>query len=163
MTSAVSPGEPTVQYRRFAIAALLLAAPLAAQDAPKAPPAKVAGNWDVSFTSPQGAATWRVSLEQSADTIWGTANTGDFGTVNVTDGWVAGNDVAWTIGLNFQGTQIALNFTGTVKGDTISGQIDVPGVGIQPFAFTGVKVTGAQPGVASAAIERPRRVTALRP
>lgn len=126
----------------------LLAAPLAAQDTPKAPTAKMAGDWDVSFTSPQGAATWRFKFEQSADTLWGTANTGDFGTVNVTDGWVNGNDVGFSLSLNFQGTAISLNFTGKVAGDTTQGQIDVPGVGIQPFPFTAVRVTGTGTGVA---------------
>jgi len=53
-----------------------LAAPLAAQDTPaKVPTASIAGDWDVSFTSPQGAATWRIKFEQSADTLWGTATT----------------------------------------------------------------------------------------
>lgn len=130
-------------------ALVLVVAPLAAQDSTKVPPAKVAGNWDISFTSPQGAATWRFTFEQSADTLWGTANTGDFGTLNVTDGWVAGNDLSFSLSLNFSGQQIALNFTGTAKGDTINGQIDVPGVGIPPFAFTGVKVVGSDPRISA--------------
>lgn len=133
------------------------ASPLAAQDsaAPKAAPTNVAGNWDISFVSPQGAATWRVKFEQSADTLWGTATT-DFGPLNVTNGWVTGSDMAFTLNLDFSGQQIALNFTGTAKGDTINGQIDVPGVGIPPFAFTGVKVMGSPMQLAVA--ERPRIV-----
>ena len=125
------------------LALALIAAPATAQDAPKATNVNMAGNWDFSFTSPQGTANWRIKFEQSADTLWGTATT-DFGPLNVTDGWVAGNDVSFTLSLNYEGTPISLNFTGTVKTDTINGQIDVPGVGIQPFAFTGVKVTGYQ-------------------
>jgi hypothetical protein len=129
------------------LASLLLVAsvamPAMAQDTPKAPTAKLAGDWDISFNSPQGAATWRFKFEQSADTLWGTTNTGDFGTLNVTDGWVSGNDISFSVPLNFSGQQILLNFTGTVKSDTINGQIDVPGAGIQPFAFQGIKASGS--------------------
>ena len=123
------------------LAIAVLSTPAFAQDAPKAPPAKIAGNWDFSFTSPQGAANWRIKFEQSADTLWGTANT-DFGAVNVTDGWVTGNDLSFTLNLNVQGTAIAVNFSGTVKGDTATGQVDVPNVGIQPFPFTAIKAAG---------------------
>ncbi len=138
----------------------LLASPLCAQDTPaKTPPVNIAGNWDVSFTSPQGAATWRIKFEQSADTLWGTATT-DFGALSVTNGWVTGSDLAFTLTLDFNGQSISLNFTGTAKGDTINGQIDVPGVGIQPFAFSGLKVNGASAtgGTAGGAfVDRPRR------
>lgn len=136
-----------------ALVIALIATPMAAQEPPKGPPVNIAGNWDISFVSPQGAATWRVKFEQSADTLWGTAAT-DFGQLNVTDGWVAGSDLSFTLNLNFQGQQIALNFTGTARGDTINGQIDVPGVGIQPFAFTGVKVAGRE--APATFVERPR-------
>jgi hypothetical protein len=129
--------------KRLALLAalVLVAAPLSAQDSTKKVPAKVAGNWDFSFTSPQGAANWRIKFEQSADTLWGTANT-EFGAVNVTDGWVTGDDISFTINLNIQGTAISVNFAGTVKGDTATGQIDVPNVGIQPFPFTAIRAAG---------------------
>jgi opacity protein-like surface antigen len=117
----------------------LVAAPLSAQDTTKTPTAKVAGNWDFNFTS-------------------GTANT-DFGAVNVSDGWVTGNDISFTLNLNVQGTAISVNFAGTVKGDTASGQIDVPNVGIQPFPFTAVRAAGE---FASVYALRSRTITAVR-
>jgi hypothetical protein len=124
------------------LALVVFSSPAFAQDSTKKEPAKVAGNWDFSFTSPQGAANWRIKFEQSADTLWGTANT-DFGAVNVADGWVTGNDISFTLNLNVQGTAISVNFAGTVKGDTATGQIDVPNVGIQPFPFTAIKAAGS--------------------
>lgn len=135
----------------------LVAAPLAAQDSPatKAPTANVAGNWDFSFTSPQGAANWRVKFEQFGDTLRGSAAT-DFGQLDVNDGWIAGDQLSFTLYLNFNGQQIQVNFAGTVKGDTAQGRVDVPGVGIDPFPFTAVKATGFE--LASA-----QRLTAERP
>ena len=142
------------------LALALIAAPAAAQDAPKAPNVNMAGNWDFSFTSPQGSANWRIKFEQSADTLRGSAAT-DFGQLDVTNGWVSGNEMSFTLNLNFNGQQIQVNFAGTVKGDTAQGNIDVPGAGIQPFPFTAVKAVGAQ-GLASLMnsmpAERPRLV-----
>ena len=105
------------------------------------PTAKVAGDWDFSFTSPQGAANWRVKFDQAGDTLRGTAAT-DFGQLEVSDGWITGNDLWFTLYLNFSGQMIQVNFAGVVKGDTVQGNIDVPGAGIQPFPFMAVKASG---------------------
>ena len=147
----------------LAAAMALVAAPLAAQDSPaaKVPTVSVAGNWDFSFTSPQGAANWRVKFEQFGDTLRGSAAT-DFGQLDVSDGWITGDQLSFTLYLNFNGQQIQVNFAGTVKGDTARGNVDVPGVGIDPFPFTALRATGfevasASPLSASPA-ERPRLV-----
>jgi len=124
------------------VALAFLAAPVAAQDTTKVPTVNIAGNWDFSFTSPQGAATWRIKFEQSGDTLRGQAST-DFGALDVTNGWITGNELSFTLNLNFNGQAISVNFAGTVKGDTAQGNIDVPGAGIQPFPFTAVKATGS--------------------
>ena len=138
------------------IALAFFAAPLLAQDAPKVPTAKVAGNWDFSFTSPQGAANWRIKLDQAGDTLRGSAAT-DFGQLDVTNGWITGNDMSFTLNLNFNGQMIQVNFAGTVKGDTVQGNVDVPGAGIQPFPFTAVKAAGfALSSMHLTSIDRPR-------
>ena len=137
----------------------LVAAPLSAQDAPKEPTAKVAGSWDFSFTSPQGAATWRIKFDQAGDTLRGTAAT-DFGQLDVTDGWITGSDMSFALHLNFNGQMIQVNFAGKVKGDTVQGNVDVPGAGIPAFPFTAVKASGFQFSSSSPAIyDRPRIAT----
>ena len=140
------------------IALAFLAAPLSAQDAPKVPNANMVGNWDFSFTSPQGAANWRIKFDQAGDTLRGSAAT-DFGQLDVTNGWVTGNDMSFTLNLNFNGQMIQVNFAGTVKGDTVQGNIDVPVAGIQPFPFTAVKAAGsfASSTLGSMMFDRPRR------
>lgn len=138
------------------IALAFLAAPLSAQDAPKVATAQVAGNWDFAFTSPQGAANWRIKFDQAGDTLRGSAAT-DFGQLDVTNGWITGNDMSFTLNLNFNGQMIQVNFAGTVKGDTVQGNIDVPGAGIQPFPFTAVKAAGfASSSSRLTSIDRPR-------
>ena len=138
----------------------LLAAPLAAQDTTKVATANVAGNWDFSFTSPQGAANWRVKFEQFGDTLRGSAAT-DFGQLEVSDGWITGNELYFTLYLNFNGQSITVNFAGTVKGDTAQGRIEVPGVGVDPFPFTAIRATGfevAASPLAALPAERPALV-----
>jgi hypothetical protein len=140
------------------VALAFLAAPVAAQDTTKVPTVNIAGNWDFSFTSPQGAATWRIKFEQAGDTLRGQAST-DFGALDVTDGWITGNELSFTLNLNFNGQAISVNFAGTVKGDTAQGNIDVPGAGIQPFPFTAVKATGSSASLTPLlTAERPRLV-----
>ena len=144
------------------LALALLSAPVAAQEAPKAPNANMAGNWDFSFTSPQGAATWRIKFEQKGDTLTGQAST-DFGALDVSNGWISGNEMSFTLNLNIQGQALQVNFAGTVKGDTAQGNIDVPGVGIQPFPFTAIKAADAADAAGAlsrllAVAERPRVV-----
>jgi hypothetical protein len=100
-------------------------------DTTKVPTATVAGNWDFAFTSPQGAANWRIKFDQAGDTLSGSAAT-DFGQLDVTNGWITGNDMSFTLNLNFNGQMIQVNFAGTVKGDTFR-ERRRPGAGIQPF------------------------------
>ena len=138
--------------------AFVVAMPAAAQEAPKTPTPNIAGNWDFSFTSPQGAATWRIKFDQKGDTLTGQAST-DFGALDVTNGWISGNDLSFTLNLNFNGQSIALNFAGTVKGDTAQGTIDVP-VATMNFPFTAIKAAAGSTDVTRplAVAERPRLV-----
>lgn len=130
--------------KKFAILAALvtIAAPLSAQDTAKVATAKVAGGWDFSFTSPQGAATWRITFTQAGDTLRGTAAT-DFGQLDVSDGWITGNDLSFTLHLNFNGQAIQVDFAGKVKGDSVSGQVNVPAASMN-FPFTAVKASGSE-------------------
>jgi hypothetical protein len=131
-----------MRFRR-ALPAFLLAlsiptAGAAGQDAPPAT-AKVAGNWDFSFTSPQGAMTWRVKFDQAGDTLTGHAES-DFGTLPMREGWITGNDLSFGLLLSLEGQSFTVYFTGTVKGDTADGSIEVPNSGLQPIAFRAIRV-----------------------
>jgi hypothetical protein len=132
----------TTHMKKLALLAtfVLAAAPLAAQDTTKVATVKVAGDWDFSFTSPQGAATWRIKFDQAGDTLRGTAAT-DFGQLDVLDGWITGDDMSFTLNLNFNGTPITVNFAGKVKGDTVQGNVGVPEANMT-FPFTAVKAVG---------------------
>ena len=128
-------------------ALMFVAAPLAAQDTTRVPTAMVAGNWDFSFTSPQGAANWRIKFDQTGDTLRGSAAT-DFGQLDVSEGWITGDDMSFTLNLNFNGQMIRVDFAGKVKGDTVQGNVNVPEANMQ-FPFTAVKAAGFEYSAAS--------------
>lgn len=118
------------------------------------PTAKVAGNWDFSFDSPQGAMTWRVNFQQSGDTLNGQAQT-DFGTLPMREGWISGNELTFGLTLSFDGQSFVVYFTGLVKGDSAEGTIEVPNSGLPVTPFTARRV--AEPGID--VIDRPRGAT----
>ena len=116
--------------RRFAgWAMLLLAATVAPAVAQDAPPAKVAGPWNFSFETPQGATTWKITFEQVADTLKGTAQS-EFGELPLS-GLVSGNDISFGVTLTFEGQSFDLMFSGKVSDKTAEGIIDVPAAGMQ--------------------------------
>jgi hypothetical protein len=154
--------ESHTMSRPFLTAVILtgaLAASLPAQSSPSSAPAKVAGTWNVSFSSPQGNANWSVKLEQVVDTLRGMAST-DFGELRVLDGWVEGDNLGFSLNLTYNGTPITLTFSGVVKSDTVTGKIEVPGVNVDPMPFTAVRASagGGDSVAGSDAFDRPRQV-----
>jgi len=116
--------------RSFAVwAVLALAAAVAPAAAQDTPPAKVAGPWNFSFETPQGATTWKITFEQVADTLKGTA-VSEFGELPLS-GLVSGSDITFGVTLNFEGQSFDLMFSGKVSDKTAEGTIDVPAAGMQ--------------------------------
>lgn len=155
------PSRVTTHMKKLVLLTMfvLVAAPVSAQDTTKVATAKVAGDWDFSFTSPQGAATWRVKFNQAGDTLRGTAAT-EFGQLDVVDGWITGDDLSFALNLNFNGTPITVQFAGKVKGDTVQGNVNVPEANVQ-FPFNAVKASGTETSAAplsATPYDRPRLV-----
>jgi hypothetical protein len=119
-----------------ALALAVVAFPAQAQDAP--PPANVAGNWDYAFDSPQGSHLWRIVIEQSADSIKGTASS-ELGTLVMVNPSIKGSDLSFGVSLNMDGQVIDLWFSGKVDGDSTVGTIDVP-IADLALPFTGKRI-----------------------
>ena len=105
---------------RFAALALglFIASPAVAQT-------NVAGDWDVTINSPQGANTSKVTFKQDANKLDGlikspAGETAIAGTVDADE-----VKVAFTI--NFQGMPFEIKLNGKLVGDTIAGKADFGG------------------------------------
>ena len=93
------------------------------------------GNWTITMTTPMGERTATLVLKTAGGTLTGTqAADGDSG--EIFDGSVDGNNVAWKIEIT-NPMQLTLAYTGTLDGDSMSGDMGIGPMG--NFPFTGVK------------------------
>jgi len=106
---------------RLAILALglLTAVPAFAQTS-------VAGDWDVTITSPQGANTSKVTFKQDANKLDGMIKS-PAGETEIA-GTVDGDDVKVAFTINFQGMPFEIKLNGKLAGDTITGKADFGGL-----------------------------------
>jgi len=94
----------------------------------------VDGNWKITMNTPMGDRDATLTLKSTGDTLTGTqAAEGD--SADIFDGTVKGSDVAWKVKIT-NPMPLTLEFTGTVTGDTIAGEMGVGMMGSFPFKGT---------------------------
>lgn len=93
--------------------------------------ADVSGEWDLTVESQMGTSNPHFSLKQQGDKVTGTYK-GMLGEAPVT-GTVKGNEVAFSIQVNAQGTDLEVIYTGTVEGAAMKGTVKVGDMGEGKF------------------------------
>ena len=90
--------------------AMLVTLPAGAQDA--------AGSWTGEMPV-QGGEQQEITFELAVDgsTVTGTATSEFTGTVEITEGTVDGNTIAFKHQVDFRGSEITFAYTGTISGD----------------------------------------------
>jgi hypothetical protein len=91
----------------------------------------VAGAWELTVDSPQGANTSTLTLKQDGDKLTGELGS-PMGSTPVTGTFSAGS-VAITANLDVQGTSLQLGINGKVDADTMTGTVKVGDFGEFPF------------------------------
>ena len=112
----------------------------------------VAGAWELTVDSPQGANTSTLTLKQDGDKLTGELGSA-MGSTPVTGTFSAGS-VAITANLDVQGTSLQLGINGKVDADTMTGSVKIGDFGEFPFT---AKRTG------STAAAAPTRASAPAP
>ena len=137
-----------VRISAFALA-LVACAPLAAFAQ------GVAGDWDLTVETPQGANTMTVTLAQTGEAVTGTLTT-PLGAVPM-KGTVSAGAVTAEASLDIQGMTIALTFKGKVDGDAFNGNVQLGDFGEAPFTGkrSGAKASAAAATTAAAAPAAP--------
>ena len=97
--------------------------------------ANVTGEWELTVESQMGTSNPHFSLKQDGAKITGTYK-GMLGEAPVT-GTVKGNEVAFTLQVNAQGTDLEVTYSGTVDGATMQGTVKLGDLG--EGKFTGKK------------------------
>ena len=98
---------------------LLASAPAFAQTS-------VAGDWDVTVTSPQGTTTTPVTFNQDGTKISGLFKSPQ-GQLAFDGGSLTGGDLKFTFTVNAQGMELPITLTGKVDGASIAGKADFGG------------------------------------
>jgi hypothetical protein len=95
----------------------------------------VDGNWNLTMTTPMGERTASLSLKASGGTLTGTQGA-DGNSAEIFDGTVSGDNVSWKVSIT-NPMPLTLEFTGTVAGDSINGEMGIGPMG--SFPFTGAR------------------------
>ena len=94
----------------------------------------VDGNWNLTMTTPMGERQATLTLQSSGSTLTGTQGA-DGNSGEIFDGTVNGNNVSWKVSIT-NPMPLTLEFTGTVSGDSMSGEMGIGPMGSFPFTGT---------------------------
>jgi hypothetical protein len=130
---------------------LCLLASLLFVSAPAFAQTNIAGDWDLTIESPQGARTMLVSLKQEGEKL-----TGAFKSPNgelPLSGTLTGSDVKLTFSVNMQGVPLDITMSGKVEGESFAGKADFGGFAEGAFSAKRPAATAAASTTAPATPE----------
>ena len=88
----------------------------------------VTGDWEMTTESPRGERTQTIHFEQDGEkltiTMQGGMRGGQEGEEITAEGTISGNKVEWSITRSTQRGEFTTKYTGTVDGDTMTGEVD---------------------------------------
>ena len=90
------------------------------------------GTWKLTMRTPIGERKSTLALHDAGGTLTGKL-TGDEGATDIFEGKAAGDRVSFKVAIK-NPMPLTLEFTGSVAGDTISGNVNASGVGSWPFS-----------------------------
>lgn len=103
-------------------------------DPDQPPAADLSGTWSIEIDSEAQSFEGTLELEQDDARFDGTLE-GEFGTLDVDDGLVSGEEVSFSVTADVEGEAMEVTFTGTVSGDRMNGSGSGP-PGIGAFTWT---------------------------
>ncbi len=122
---------------------VLLALPVRAQT-------NIAGDWDVTIQSPQGANTVHVTFKQDGSKISGVFKS-QMGELPFQDGTLEGDDLKFGFAIPIQGQSLDITMTGKVDGASITGKAQFGGFGEGDWTAKRVEATTASAAPAAPA------------
>src|SRR4249920_3940489 len=112
----------------------------------------ITGDWTVTVESPQGATSIDATMKQAGEDLTGTI-TSPMGAVDF-KGKVIKDALNVSYTLDLQGNSIEIKMTGTVTGDSITGNLNFGGMGDVPWTAkkkTAASAAASTPSPAAAA------------
>lgn len=84
----------------------------------------VTGDWELTTETPRGKMTREVHFEQEGENLIVTME-GREGEEVTGEGTVKGNEIEWTVTRSTPRGEFTMTYTGTVEGDTMSGEVQM--------------------------------------
>ena len=92
-----------------------------------ASPADVNGTWKGTADTPNGTTERTFVFKAQGDQLTGETSSEMMGKSEIRDGKIQENDLSFNIMVDFQGTQMKLNYTGKIEGDEIKFHVEAEG------------------------------------
>lgn len=92
----------------------------------------VTGDWELTTKSPRGERTQTIHIEQNGENITVTMQ-GRGGEEIKAEGTVKGNKIEWSVTRNTPRGEFTITYTGTVEGDTMSGEAQMGDFGTREW------------------------------
>jgi hypothetical protein len=102
--------------------------------------ADVSGNWKGTAETQFGTVERTFAFKVDGNKLTGETSSDRFGKSTIEDGEVDGDNLSFTITVNFQGNEAKAHYKGKVNGDTIKFTVEVPGVD-QTIEYTAKRVS----------------------
>jgi hypothetical protein len=94
----------------------------------------VDGNWNITMSTPMGDRQATLNLKSAGGELTGT-QAAEGNSADIFEGKASGDDVFWKVSIT-NPMPLTLEFTGTVAGDSISGEMLIGPMGRFPFTGT---------------------------
>lgn len=91
----------------------------------------VDGTWNLTMETPMGERRSKLTLKSDGGTLTGSQEA-EGNTTDIFEGSVNGNNVSWKVSIT-NPMPLTLSFSGSVNGDTMSGNADTGMFGSFPF------------------------------
>ena len=92
----------------------------------------VDGKWNIVINSPMGAQKATLELKAEGNTLTGTQAAAQ-GSMPIANGKVDGNTIGWSVSITSP-MPMTLEFSGTVTGDALAGNVKAGAFGSFPFS-----------------------------
>jgi hypothetical protein len=103
------------------VASLAIALPASAQG--------VAGVWDITVETDQGARTSVYTFQQDGMAVTGSADLAEMGVYEIANGMLHGDDLTFLLELDFNGQAFAIEFSGKLAGEEMVGTVSMGQMG----------------------------------
>ena len=101
-----------MKFKALLLGLLLVSAPAFA--------APVDGDWSGNLDTPNGPVTITFSFKADGTTLTGSTTNPDGSKVALKDGKIDGNNIAFTLAFDMQGTAMSFKYTGVLSADSIA-------------------------------------------